>query len=82
MKRRHDVLLYLVNSIKLNVHIAYACARIFTATALHYEAELFFRCDSLCIKLHYRNDDKAVSGGAHCNPSFWGPSLSGSSGSV
>ena len=25
---------------------------------------------------------KAVSGGAHCNPSFWGPSLSGSSGSV
>ena len=25
---------------------------------------------------------KAVSGGAHCNPSFWGPSLSESSGSV
>ena len=25
---------------------------------------------------------KAVSGGAHCNPSYWGPSLSGYSGSV
>ena len=24
----------------------------------------------------------AVSGGAHCNPSYWGPSLSGYSGSV
>ena len=25
---------------------------------------------------------KAVAGGAHCNPSNWGPSLSGYSGSV
>ena len=27
-------------------------------------------------------DAKAVSGGAHCNPSYWGPRLSGYSGSV
>ena len=28
------------------------------------------------------SSQKAVSGGAHCNPSYWGPSLSGYSGSV
>ena len=29
-----------------------------------------------------RGAEKAVSGGAHCNPSYWGSSLSGCSGSV
>ena len=32
--------------------------------------------------LHKVRSCKAVSGGAHCNPSYWGPSLSGYSGSV